>query len=120
MDPLKDQLLIELIRAATIWTIWLIRNKLCFTDAVILTLSSIGSSIIFLASYWCKSNLDDSYFKLSLILPMDVTQLSQVGPLIILSENDTSQDENFNWDSEKEHFLGLEGPGLSDYLRDRA
>lgn len=118
--PLKDCLLIELIRAATIWTVWLTRNKVCFSNIGIPSLSTIGSQIISLTTFWCKSNLDNSFLKLTLVLPMDVENLSQAGNFIILSETDTSEEASSTWNSEEDPCLGLEGSDLSDYLQDRA
>lgn len=111
VSPLKDSLLIELIRAATIWIIWLTRNKLCFNNATVPTLTALGLHIISLTTYWCKSNADDSYLKLTLILPMDVTPLSQAGNITILLGTDTSPRDSSSWASEDEPWLGLEGIG---------
>ena len=93
--------------------------EVCFNNTPIPTVASLGSHIISLTSYWCKANLDDSFFKLTLILPMDVTFLSQTGA-ITLSEIDISEEESNTWDSEEDPGLGLEGSDLSEYLRDRA
>ncbi|KAF3341597.1 hypothetical protein FCM35_KLT00235 [Carex littledalei] len=49
--------------------------------------------------------------------PLDDTQ---AGNIIIPSGTDTSEAEDDTWDSEEEPCLGLEGPDLSDLLRDRA
>lgn len=117
--PLKDRFLIELIRAATLWVVWLARNKTCFNNTAIPSLATLGSQIISLTSFWCKSNLDESFFKLSLILPMDLNNLPQAD-VIILSETDTSMEESSSWDSEEDPCLGLVGSDLSEYLRDRA
>lgn len=54
-----------------------------------------------------------------MILPMDVTHLYQAGSIIILSETDTSTEDNNSWNSEEDPYLGLEGSDLLDYLRDR-
>ena len=63
--------------------------------------------------------MDDSFFKLTLVIPMDISSLSQIG-VITLSETDTSEEESNTWDFEEDPCLGLEGSDLSDYLRDRA
>ena len=118
--PLRDSLLIELIRAATVWIIWLARNKICFNNTTIPSPQYIGSQIISLTSYWCQSRSDDTYFKLTLILPMDVTTLTQAGPHTTPLVTDTSSEEGNSWDSEEDPYRGLEGSDLSDYLRDRA
>ena len=118
--PLKDKLLVELVRAATLWTIWLVRNRVCFDQITIPSLSSVGTNIISLASYWCKVRNDETFFKLTLILPMDVHNLNQGGSLTLLPVSDTLEDND-------PHGLGEEGPGseeeypldlmdLSDYL----
>lgn len=60
--PLKNSLLIKLIRAVTIWVVWLARNRVCLNDAEIPSLASLGSQIIYVTSYWCKSNSNDSFF----------------------------------------------------------
>ena len=117
--PLKDRFLIELIRAATLWVIWLARNKICFNNTAIPSTASLGAQIISLTSYWCKSNMDESFFKLSLILPMDVHLLSQA-EVITLSETVISREAGSSWDSEGDPCLGLEGSDLDEYLRDRA
>lgn len=88
--PLKDTLLVKwLIRAAILQVIWLTRNKICFNNSPIPSLQSIGTHIITLTSYWCKTRNDDTYFKLTLILPMNVSFLNQVGSLIFMSDSDT-------------------------------
>lgn len=114
--PLKDVLLVELLRVATLWNIWLARNKLCFNDSAMPSLANIGSSIISLASYWCKIRNDDSYFKLTLILPMDVSNLTQVGTLITLSGSNTQGQAN---SQTLEDELGSARMDLSHYLRNR-
>ena len=117
--PLNNSLLIELIRAATVWVIWLTRNNSCFTDSPIPPIQSIGCKIIALTSFWCKSRLDDSYFKLTLILPMNTSFLTQAGLPTTLLVTDTSSEEDSSWDSEKDPCRGLEGSDLSEYLWDR-
>lgn len=116
--PLKDRFLIELIRAATIWVVWLARNRVCFNNLAIPYVASLGSQIISLATIWCKFNSDESFFKLTLILPMDINNLSQAGSIIILSGTDTSEGHS-TWDSEEDPFRGLEESDLSEYFRNR-
>lgn len=112
--PLKDKLLVELVRAATLWSVWLTRNKVCFENATIPPLTSLGSNIISLASYWCKTRNDDTYFKLTLILPMDVSNLNQGGSLTILPVSDT-QEEHLSGDT-GDADLGYGAMDLSEYL----
>ena len=73
----KDRLLVELLRGSILWTIWLERNRICFNDTNPLPIKSIGTRIISFASFWCQSRLDDSFLKLSLMLPSDV-KISQI------------------------------------------
>ena len=73
--PLKDRLLIELVRGAVLWQIWLERNNIIFKGSSPQSLKVLGSKIISLVLFWCKSNSDKSYFKLTLILPCDVKKL---------------------------------------------
>ena len=58
------------------------------------TLASVGSAIISLSSYWCKIKNDETYFKLTLILPLDVYPLTQEGNLMLQSDSDTLGEEN--------------------------
>lgn len=51
---------------------------------------------------------------------MDVSLLTQAGPIIISLETDAYSEETNSWDSEEEPCRGLEGLDLSDYLLDRA
>ena len=73
--PLKDRLLIELVRGAILWSVWLERNRVIFKEAQSKTPKALGISIISLATFWCKSKGNDSFFKLTLILPCDVNDL---------------------------------------------
>lgn len=58
----REPLILEVIRAATIWSIWLVRNKICFNNATIPSIASVATSIISLSSYWCKARNDNSFF----------------------------------------------------------
>lgn len=111
---LKDKLFVKLVRASTLWSIWLARNKVCFENATIPPLTSIGSNIISLASYWCKTRNDDTYFKLTLILPMDVYNLNQGGSLTILPVSDTQEEYHSGDIGDVE--LGYGAMDLSEYL----
>jgi hypothetical protein len=73
--PLKDRLLIELVRGAILWSVWLERNRVIFKEAQPKTPKALGISIISLATFWCKSKGNNSFFKLTLILPCDVNDL---------------------------------------------
>ena len=73
--PLKDRPLVELVRGAVLWCIWLARNKLCFQHTNIPTLQAVGSRIISLSTFWCQSLNDGSFQHLPLILPMNTNGL---------------------------------------------
>ena len=73
--PLKDKLLLEMIRGAVLWLLWLERNKVIFQGSQPVPLKVLGAKILSLVSFWCKSNNDKSFFKLTLILPCDVKEL---------------------------------------------
>ena len=73
--PLKDKLLVELLRGTILWTIWFERNRVIFNDSQPMPIKAIGFKIISLATFWCKSRSDKSFFKLNLILPSDVKDL---------------------------------------------
>ena len=74
--PLKDQLLIELIRGVVLWIIWLERNDLIFNNSEIRPIYALATKIIALITFWCKNNGDSSYLKLTIILPNDVKDIT--------------------------------------------
>ena len=85
--PLKDRLLVELLRGAILWIVWLERNRVIFHDnSTPISAKSLGLKIISLATFWCKSRSENSYLKLSLMLPYDVKDL----PDHILEEEEES------------------------------
>jgi hypothetical protein len=45
---------VELVRGAVLWTVWLERNKLYFTDKDACSVSVLERKIISLATYWCS------------------------------------------------------------------
>lgn len=73
--PLKDQALVELVRSAVCWILWLERNRCCFQKIKVCLLQSLGIRIINLASFWYKSRKESSFFKLILVLPQEVEHL---------------------------------------------
>jgi hypothetical protein len=75
--PLKDRLLLELLRGAVLWSIWLERNRVCFNVTRPVSLKVLGAKIISLASYWCQAKSNNSFLKLSLMLPSDVKELPE-------------------------------------------
>jgi zinc-binding in reverse transcriptase len=74
--PLKDKLVVEVIRCVVLWVIWLERNKLCFTNKAAKYACMLDSQIIGLTRYWCDNKGKVDLLKLSLVLPQDVAQLS--------------------------------------------
>lgn len=75
--------LVELIRVA-LWTLWLNRNILYFNN-IATSVRKIDAQTISLASFLCKAKSNNSFFKLILILPGDVSNLpmqSSIGPLV--------------------------------------
>ena len=67
--PLKDKPLVELVRGVVLWCIWLERNKLCFQQSHMTTFKALGSKIIALATFWCKTLNNGLLLNLSLIMP---------------------------------------------------
>ena len=72
--PLKDRLLLELVRGAVLWTLWLTRNKLCF-QGIRTKPRAVGAQIISLAKFWVTSKDSGSILKLSLVLSTDVLHI---------------------------------------------
>ena len=65
-----------MLREAILWTVWLEKNRVIFNDNTTpISAKSLGFKIISLANFWCKSRSDNSYLKLSLMLPCDVKDL---------------------------------------------
>ena len=67
--PLKDRLMVELVRGAVLWTIWLERNKLCFDTKAIPPLRVLGAKIIALATFWCKTLSHNTFLIISMWAP---------------------------------------------------
>lgn len=72
MIHLKDKLLVELIRGAFILTVWLNRNALHFNQTAD-SVRKMGAQIIALPAFGCKAKSNNTFFKLSLMLPSDVS-----------------------------------------------
>jgi hypothetical protein len=51
--PLKDNVIVEMVRETILWVIWLERNKLCFTNGKCRNIKVVGLQIISLTSFWC-------------------------------------------------------------------
>lgn len=100
--------MVELV--IVLWIIWLERNKLCFQDCSIPTLQSVGARIAAWASFWCKTLGNNLFLKLSLLMPLDTTNLP-CQDLLELEEEDLEESEaEFKlWEVSKTH---LSGTGL--------
>lgn len=82
---------------------------ICFQNSLVSDSRVVTYFIIALTSYWCKSRLDNSYCKLFLIMPFDVSSLTQMGSLIVLSDSDTLDQDNSLLYFDVDPGLGLEG-----------
>jgi hypothetical protein len=80
--PLKNKYVIEMIRGAVLWNVWLERNRLCFTNYKSRTVSMLAMQIISMAHHWCQKKGRVDLLYLSLVLPQEIAELSmQVQPL---------------------------------------
>jgi hypothetical protein len=77
--PLKDKFLVELIRSAICWVLWLTRNKCIFDKALISSVRSLGLQIIHLAKFWCTARNVSQLLNLTLMLLREVGLPLQVG-----------------------------------------
>jgi hypothetical protein len=73
--PYKDDKLIELIRGACLWIIWLERNRLTFKGGIIKSIRQLGGSVIALAKHWCLIKGKEYQDKLHNILPSNVNSI---------------------------------------------
>lgn len=73
--PLKDSPLLEFIRGAILWCVWLEMNKVCFNGIRLASAKSIRTKILSMLLFWWQVRKDNSFLKLSLILPSDVKDL---------------------------------------------
>jgi hypothetical protein len=79
--PLKDKILVELVRSVVCWVIWLERNSIIFNQSSPVSCRALGLKIINLATFWCKTRNASQLFRLTLILPQGIELLSlQVEP----------------------------------------
>ena len=88
--PLKHIPLVEFVRGAVLWIIWLERNKICFQETCIPSLKSVGSKIISLVKFWCNHTNTGSLLQLSLILPMDTNDLNSQDLIPLMSEEENT------------------------------
>lgn len=73
--PLKDKKIVELVRGAVIWSIWLEKNRNIFRGGNIKSYRSLDISIINLVKYLCQMSKNNSYLKTQLVLLVDVERL---------------------------------------------
>jgi zinc-binding in reverse transcriptase len=67
--PLKDKLLVELIRSAICWVIWLERNKVIFLGSAISSMRTLDLRIIYLCTFWCTARQTSQMLNLTLLFP---------------------------------------------------
>lgn len=77
--PLKNKSVLEAVRGAVMWVVWLERNRICLENGKVRSLKSLGLHMINLASFWCKNKGKTNILKLSLVLPQDVVDLPLQG-----------------------------------------
>jgi hypothetical protein len=77
----------ELIRGVVLWTIWLEKNKLVFTNKKACSAAVLGRKIINLAQHWCLQKGKVNLLKLSLVLPYEVENLI-MHVLVLLEEEE--------------------------------
>jgi hypothetical protein len=73
--PYKNSQLIEMIRGAVLWTIWLERNKLCFQNDPPKIIKSVGMQILRLVFFWCQHACSSHYNDLLSVMPQEVQNL---------------------------------------------
>lgn len=68
---------------------------MCFQNTCVPSLKSVGSKIISLVSFWCKTLFSGSLLHLSLILPLDTNDLHTQEMIHLLSEEEgiTTEEE---------------------------
>ena len=73
--PLKDANLVEIIRGAVLWNIWLDRNRILFNAGHVYTVQVLGAKIMALANFWATNQKSNLTSQLNLILPSDLKDL---------------------------------------------
>jgi hypothetical protein len=76
---LKDKLLIELVRSAVCWILWIERNEVIFQSKTPSKFRSLGLKIIALAKFWSTIRNASHLLKFSLVLPQGGREASFVG-----------------------------------------
>lgn len=64
--------MVELIQGAVIWTIWL---ESCFQLGSIPSLRILGAKILAITTFSCNTLGQNTYFKLSLLMSLNITLL---------------------------------------------
>jgi hypothetical protein len=96
---------VEMIREAVLWTVWLEKNKLYFTDKKACSIPVLGNKIISLAQYWCSKKGKVNLLQLSLVMPQEMGDLCmQVQEVTVWTEERTYK-QRMEW---KRKTLGLE------------
>jgi hypothetical protein len=72
---LKDAIVIEIVRGAVLWAVWLERNKIVFISSKLRSLKCLALQIISLASFWCLHTSNGNLRNLSLVLPQNTYDL---------------------------------------------
>lgn len=86
--PPKDSRVVEAVRGAILWVVWLERNNITFRNKTCRSFKSLGTQIIKLVSLWCEHHKKNLFLKLSLVMPLDVNELpSQLGLVDIMQED---------------------------------
>jgi hypothetical protein len=71
----KNSQLIEMIRGAVLWTIWLEWNILCFQNGSQKIIRSVEIQILRLVFFWCQHACPSLYNDLLSIMPQKVQNL---------------------------------------------
>jgi hypothetical protein len=61
--------LVETIRGAVLWVIWIERNKLCFNNTMCRNIKALGLQIISLTAFRYSNTSTSNLLKLLLVLP---------------------------------------------------
>jgi hypothetical protein len=72
---LKDAIVVEIVRGAVLWAVWLERNKIVFISSKLRSLKCLALQIISLASFWCLHTSNGNLRNLSLVLPQNTYDL---------------------------------------------
>lgn len=85
LHPLKDANLVEIIRGAVLWLLWLDRNRIV-KDGRIHDIKTLGSKIISTAYFWASQQKSDLTAQLNLILLCDVKVLIGTTTVVFMED----------------------------------